>query len=644
MIEASGTSSPTVVEGAESVSAEEAKLGFREKLVAWFTGLDSRDRFWLAFWFGGLLAFVPMVVAYLGIVLQLEHYQYVPLAMLAVAALAWSRGDGQVHPPRGWVTWGLILFAFAALVAGMVLYSPWLAAVGFVAYAAAWLWVSREPDGRSLIVLALPLAMMIRVPLGLDGDLIINLQRWTTRLASSLLDLAWIPHFVTGNVIGLSKRELFVAEACSGIQSVFTLLFLATMLIAYKRYPLWYAPLYWLAAVLAAVLGNGLRVTLVAMADVVLELDLASGWSHELVGYVTLLLAFLLVLSFDQFFTAWLHPIQTRIKDLKTRENPLVRIWDTWIVGLLIPSQSIDDEDEELPAEVSNASLDGEPAMAASAPAGDSVGRTRSFEAGRRLLMWRGVPLAVGGVLALISLGMVVSTAMATWRRDTVESSGLVSFVPPETMFGETLGKLSILDHEIARDSGEQRLGKAADIWSIGNEQLRGQLVLSQPYFGWHELCSCYEGLDWRLVDRAVLVASDMYGSVLPEASSREYAMARFKGAEDRYGYLWFSAITYEGLAIRPPGGLGSITKLARRFQDDGEQVPTDLMMLQLWVESSRRLEPEDLQLFTRSFEDARARLIETVGVQVSAKRGDGKASEAVIPTAGIAAEAQGDE
>jgi hypothetical protein len=83
---------------------------------------------------------------------------------------------------------------------------------------------------------------------------------------------------------------------------------------------------------------------------------------------------------------------------------------------------------------------------------------------------------------------------------------------------------------------------------------------------------------------------------------------------------------------------------LARRFQDDGEQVPTDLMMLQLWVESSRRLEPEDLQLFTRSFEEARARLIETVGVQASAKRGNGKAPEAVIPTAGIAAEAQGDE
>jgi serine/threonine protein kinase len=312
----------------------------------------------------------------------------------------------------------------------------------------------------------------------------------------------------------------------------------------------------------------------------------------------------------------WLHPIQTQIMDFGIRENRLVQLWDRWIVGLVLPS--FDDEDadgEPLPAGVSLASLgvsktnpsDGFPDDIPLGP------ERNTWEPPRT---WMRVPLVAGGLLAVVSLGLVVSTAMATWRRDTVESSGLVSFVPPETMFGETLGKLSILDHEIARDGGEQRLGKAADIWSIGNDQLRGQLVLSQPYFGWHELCSCYEGLDWRLVDRAVLVASDIFGSVLPEASSREYAMARFKGAEDRYGYLWFSAITYEGLAIRPPGGLGSITKLARRFQDDGEQVPTDLMMLQLWVDSPRRLEPEDLQILTRSFEEARMRVILAVGAE----------------------------
>jgi exosortase len=636
MTEASGTKPPSSLEVAEP-TAEAGKPGFRARCSLWFAGLSPGDRFWLTFWLGGLLAFVPLVLAYLAIVWQLEHYQYVPLAFIAVAALAWSRADGRVHPPHDWLAGTLILFAFAALLAAMYLYSPWLATVGLVAYAAAWLWVSREPDGRSLIGLVLPLAMTIRVPLGLDGDLIINLQRWTTRLSSSLLDLAWIPHFVTGNVIGLSKRELFVAEACSGIQSVFTLLFLSTLLIAYKRYPMWYAPLYWLAAVLAAVLGNGLRVTLVAMADVLLELDLASGWSHELVGYLTLLLAFLLVLSFDQFVLTWFHPIQTQIMDFGIRENRLIRFWDGWVVGLVLPP--LDDEDgegEQLPAGVSLAALGVREPEHSGLLAGGRTGGVEPGDAWEPPFTWLRLPLVAGGLLALISLGLVVSTALATWRRDARESSGLVAFVPPDAMFPETLGKLPVLDHEIARDSGQQRLGKAADIWRIGDERLRGQLVLSQPYFGWHELCSCYESLAWRLVDRAVLVDKDSFSLDLPEASSREYAMARFKGDEDRYGYLWFSAITYEGLALRPPVGLGSITKLARRFHDEGGQAPTDLMMLQLWVESPQRLEPEDVQMLTRSFEEARARLVRAVGVQSRAEGRDGLVPPALGSSAAL--------
>lgn len=566
------------------------------------------QRSWLFFWLAALLATSPLLVQYLIWLWQTDHYQYVPIAMVSVAILAWSRSDAVVYPPSGWFAWGLLgLGAVLSLVA-IGFFSPWASAAAFVMIAAAWLWVSREPDGRRLFGLALPLAMMVRIPLNLDEILVVSLQRWTTRLASSMLDLIWIPHFVSGNVIGLSNRELFVAEACSGIQSVFTILFMASLLIAFYRYPLWYAPIYWLAAIMIAVLGNALRVAIVAVADAVLGVDWTAGWSHEAVGYLTLFISFVLLLSFDQLFIFWLHPIQSVLADLNLRENPFVRFYDNWIVGLSPEDILTDDQIEDEPDDGARRQANGLGNTAANRPIWAFSGR------------WRFVPLWIGAALFLASffpIGGYYSRKATAESRETRAAS----YVPADDLLGNQLGKLSVLGHEIARDSGEQRLGKAADIWTIGNERVKGQLVLSQPYFGWHELCFCYQNVDWELVDRAI-VTSESTRANGGAAGSPEYALARFRGADNRYGYLWFSAIDYAGVAVGPPPGLGTLSRLnqfAIRFGEQ-EQDRKDLMMLQLWLESPRRLEPEEVQVFRLGFELARDR----VSRAVANSKGDG--------------------
>ncbi|MGZ7227087.1 archaeosortase/exosortase family protein, partial [Streptococcus pyogenes] len=75
-----------------------------------------------------------------------------------------------------------------------------------------------------------------------------------------LLDAFAVPHAVANNVIQLANRELFVAEACSGIQSVFTLAFLALLMIAWRRRRVWMTPIYLLIACLLAVFANVIRV------------------------------------------------------------------------------------------------------------------------------------------------------------------------------------------------------------------------------------------------------------------------------------------------------------------------------------------------------------------------------------------------
>lgn len=577
-----------------------------------FANPAAADKLRLAFWLVALLATVPLLIEYLVGLLQIDHYHYVPLAILAVAGLAWTRSNREVYLPRSLFAWLPVLFGLVLLLIAIYLHSPWTGAASFIVIAAAWLATAREPDGRSLIGLALPLMMILRLPLGIDAELIIRLQRWTTRLASYLLDLIRVPHFTNGNVIGLSSRELFVAEACSGIQSVFTLLFLASLWVAYRRYPLWYAPIYWAVAIMAAILGNAVRVGLVAVADVWLGVDWATGTSHELVGYFALILATLLLLSFDQFFRTWFHPILPEIPDNRYRDDRLVRFWDNWVTGVVPPRSLELDEDEE-------EELDPDAAAGVAAGWGRRSGPRAAWAPPVRLV-WAQVYVATA--LCLLSVLLVVTTAVANVRNGGTQRA-FDSFVPSDMVMGERVGKLAVIEHEIARDGEEKRLGLEADIWTIGDDRLRGQIVLSQPYFGWHELCVCYENIDWRLVDRAVLSAGGSVSDVAGSGAGGEYALARFRNRDDRYGYLWFSAVTYDGVEVAPPPGLGTISRLGRRFNNetvyDGE-----LMMLQLWVDSPTRLEPDDLQTFRDSFEQARAKIMrEVAAASESGEPGD---------------------
>jgi hypothetical protein len=137
---------------------------------------------------------------------------------------------------------------------------------------------------------------------------------------------------------------------------------------------------------------------------------------------------------------------------------------------------------------------------------------------------------------------------------------------------------------------------------------------LSQPYFGWHDLCDCYFNLNWELLDRELVEPTtrldDSEGSV---SGSPTYAFARFRRKDNEYGYLWFSAVTYRGEMYPPPSNFAT-EGLARRLSGVQEKVAdTNLMLVQLWVESPDNLRPSDLEVLRRGFEIARGRVVKSV-------------------------------
>ena len=218
----------------DSTGLYTAMLDEAEPIQPATTGDSQPHPNWRWFWLGLFLAVAPLLVPYFIGMWGKPTYRYFPFAIAAVVWLTYLRFDGYFYPPRGWFSWGAIGFALLLTAFGTVVQFPWFAAVAFAILCATMLYAMRGPEDSTLLVLVLPLLTIVQL-IRADTLLVLWLQNVTTWMSSVLLDTLAVPHAVTNNVIQLADRELFVAEACSGIQSVFTLSFLAFLMIAWRQ-------------------------------------------------------------------------------------------------------------------------------------------------------------------------------------------------------------------------------------------------------------------------------------------------------------------------------------------------------------------------------------------------------------------------
>ena len=260
------------------------------------------------------------------------HYQFLPALLLGIGWLVWQR-----RPRTGVAASGLrlanplLLAGLALFAAALLVSSPWLAAVAFVLSAGGLMmspgtaWARRDwLPVWALLWLAVP------PPLDWDEDLIGGLQSLASRGCSPLLDVLGVRHLVEGNVLVLPGHRLLVAEACSGVNSLFTLLSATALFVVVAQRPLVRAVLLLAASVFWAGLMNMLRVVTVTLAQSWCGVDLSAGWRHETLGFVTVGLALLLVASTDRLLAFLLGPIE--FHGVRPRRNPVSRAWN-WCLG-----------------------------------------------------------------------------------------------------------------------------------------------------------------------------------------------------------------------------------------------------------------------------------------------------------------------
>jgi exosortase len=151
-----------------------------------------------------------------------------------------------------------------------------------------------------LRALAFPLAflvLMIPIPAIIFNQIAFPLQLLASQFGESAMGLANVPVLREGNVLILSNTTLEVAEACSGIRSLVSLLTLAIVLGYFSDPRGWVRTAIALSAVPVAIVTNGFRVAGTGIAAHRFGPAAAEGFFHEFSGWMVFVAAFVLMLA-----------------------------------------------------------------------------------------------------------------------------------------------------------------------------------------------------------------------------------------------------------------------------------------------------------------------------------------------------------
>lgn len=243
-----------------------------------------------------------------------DNYSHGFLIVPISLYLAWERRDRLLRAPLAPSSLGLIVLVggIVLLVAGVLgaeLFVTRIALLavltGGILYIFGWV---------HLRLLAFPLALlllMIPIPAIIFNQVAFPLQLLASRFAAGVLSLWGIPVLREGNVIMLAHTTLEVAEACSGIRSLMSLVTLGILLGYFTESRSWVRWVLGLVTIPTAILANGLRVAGTGILAHYWGAEMAEGFFHTFSGWLIFGFAFGMVLLI-QWLIRVVAPISNR--------------------------------------------------------------------------------------------------------------------------------------------------------------------------------------------------------------------------------------------------------------------------------------------------------------------------------------------
>jgi exosortase len=217
--------------------------------------------------------------------------------------LIWKRRDAlrRIAPAPTWTGLGIVLLAMIALLLGVLGAENFLSRISLLTLAAGLLIQFRGwAFFRQVLLPWAVLFLMIPLPSIILNEISMPLQLLASRLGSSLIALVGVPVVREGNVIQLPSLTLDVAEACSGLRSLVTLVTIG-VIYGYVYEPRAVQRLFLiLSAFPIAIAANAFRIMIAGLLGEFWNPDKVEGFLHTFSGVVVfaLSLALLMLLHF----------------------------------------------------------------------------------------------------------------------------------------------------------------------------------------------------------------------------------------------------------------------------------------------------------------------------------------------------------
>ena len=444
-----------------------------------------------------IIAHVPMGIEYCRRMWRTGHYQFFPFLMLLVGWLVYEKvSDLPMIRTRTATNYFLLGVNAILLAAAILFYSSTVWMMSFLFLVVVLI---HDRFGFKGCVVSAPVWLLLLfifpLPSNIDLLLINKLQFLASQLASWALDSAGLLHFREGVVLVTEKKQFFAEEACSGVRSLFSSLAAVSVFGVFVGYPWWRLGFNLIQTTFWVLVGNALRIaTVVYVADNWTD-TIASGAYHELLGFAVFLLIFGLAMSTD--------------KALSLFSSSTMRLTKT------IPSVNPSDGSLE---DANDVTCKGYPTL----------------------------NLAMTILLIAVTLFSCRLT-FAKFSNERLRESGFsnrqLATLEIDDLPTEIGGWRRVSFEHIVRNE-HSLLAPESFLWKYDKEGMEVSVSLDSPYYEFHNLSTCYDGLGW------ITACTHNYLNGSGEASGDCSKLTMQK--KSQRGVVLFSAFDRKGNLVLP--------------------------------------------------------------------------------------------
>lgn len=399
-----------------------------------------------------LLAGYPILLWWhLSSLLERPYYQFVVVVPILVLMLIRPRGERDELAKEDrwpWVAPAGLAIALALLAAATWKWSPWTAMLSFLIAGFCLLWTSTGGSGMCRWLSAWVMCwILLPLPFGWDERLTVALRGVTTRMTSHALDQFGVLHISYMNVIQVPAKSLFIADACSGVHSLYVLLAASLFWALYYRRAILHTFLL-VSGAFAVVLFENITRLVVIVLGLGWRKDLSVGTNHLLLGLLLFMLSVGLIISWDQ------------------------------LLLFLLPGRNSESSDS-IAARTAK--------VAGSAPPGEVPRR-----AGLAMIVLAPMFFVCGGMQWLLKPSGLPDLSASFRTPATLKE--LAEAGLPENLAGyNRLGY-----KHITRVVGDP-FGQQSEQWLYGKEPILVQVSIDYPYAGHHDPRVCYSQVGWQI-------------------------------------------------------------------------------------------------------------------------------------------------